>query len=130
MPSLCMQLYTCMHVSCIHVSSLGSRQEGREGERKEGRTGREGGRDEEGEGGREGRKEGGRKGGREGGREEKGRDSKHTCAASSMKICEKCPLGMPISARARDVLNVVTMIWCCRSSCSVGMASSPFSILE
>jgi len=47
-----------------------------------------------------------------------------------MKMCEKCPLGMPIRARVRDVLSVVTIIWCCWNSFSVGMASWPFSILE
>ena len=66
-------MHACvMPVSCIHVSSLGSRQEGREGERKEGRTGREGGMKKGREGEREGRREEGREGGREGERKKGG----------------------------------------------------------
>ena len=75
----------------------------------------------------------GRKGGREGWRErerEGWREGGPTCAASSMKMWVKYPLGKPMRGRALAVLSVATTIWYCRSSCIEGMVNLFPSILE
>ena len=70
----------------------------------------------------------------EGGKAEGGREwwreEWPTCAASSIKMWVKCPLGKPMRARALAVLSVATTIWYCRSSCIEGTPNWSPSILE